>query len=121
MKFSTINRIVEGILEETPGDKAKKEQANSAAIILKTALICEHVGIDNAMKYYFGTHSEDEYQEWQTGVTFDPAEVSLCPYCQCTTHTLAGNICGKCLKHKSFFEEGEWRGHNCDKTLQAIS
>ena len=69
MKFSTINQIVESILTQD-GDKTKLERrANEATIILKTAMICEARGIDEAMKYYNGTHSEDEYQEYRTGVT----------------------------------------------------
>lgn len=31
-----------------------------------TAMICEYSGIDEAMKYYEGTHPEDEYQEYRT-------------------------------------------------------
>ena len=66
MKLSTINQIIESILSQD-GDKAKlKRNANEATIILKTALICEARGIDEAMKYYNGTHSEDEYQEFRT-------------------------------------------------------
>ena len=42
--------------------------ANEATIILKTAMICEARGIDEAMKYYNGTHSEDEHQEYRTSV-----------------------------------------------------
>jgi len=51
------------------GDKAKlSRRANEATIILKTAMICEYSGIDEAMKYYSGTHSEDEYQEFRTSI-----------------------------------------------------
>lgn len=60
-KLSTINQIVEALLEQ--GDK---EAANQATIILKTALICEDAGIEAAMKYYNGTHSTDEYVEFMT-------------------------------------------------------
>lgn len=68
LKLTTINQIVEAILSQD-GDKAKlKRNANEATIILKTAMICEHRGIDEAMKYYDGTHSEDEYQEYRTSV-----------------------------------------------------
>ena len=66
MKLSTINLIVESILEQG-GDKAKVV-ANEATIYLKTALICEQAGIDEAIKYFTGTHSEDEYKEWQTSI-----------------------------------------------------
>lgn len=66
LKLTTINQIVESILAQD-GDKAKlKCRANEATIILKTAMICEYSGIDEAMKYYDGTHSEDEYQEFRT-------------------------------------------------------
>lgn len=68
LSFVTINQIVETILAQD-GDKAKLEcRANEATIILKTAMICEARGIDEAMKYYNGTHSEDEYQEYRTSV-----------------------------------------------------
>lgn len=66
LKLTTVNQIVEAMLSQD-GDKAKlKRNANEATIILKTAMICEHNGIDEAMKYYDGTHSEDEYQEFRT-------------------------------------------------------
>ena len=75
MKLSTINQIVESIIEDTPGSKKTKEmRANEAVIILKTALICEHDGIDEAMDYYFGTHTEDECQEFRTGVVLPKLE-----------------------------------------------
>ena len=68
LKLTTINQIVESILAQD-GDKAKlSRRANEATIILKTAMICEYSGIDEAMKYYDGTHSEDEYQEYRTSV-----------------------------------------------------
>lgn len=68
LNFVTINLIVESILAQD-GDKARlKCKANEATIILKTAMICEARGIDEAMKYYNGTHSEDEYQEYRTSV-----------------------------------------------------
>lgn len=78
MKLSIINQIVEGILSQDHSDiklphedvreATFKRMANEATIILKTAMICEARGIDEAMKYYNGTHSEDEYQEFRTGV-----------------------------------------------------
>lgn len=72
MKLSTINQIVESIIEDTPGSKKTKEmRANEAAIILKTALICEHRGIDDAMDYYFGTHGIDEFQEFRTSIIME--------------------------------------------------
>ena len=92
MKLSTINQIVEAILDEgeatfkidiepvlnknNPNQPTKKDFikdweriANEATIYLKTALICENTGIDEAMEYFIGTHSEDEFQEFRTGVT----------------------------------------------------
>ena len=83
MKLSTINQIVEGIIaegeakyEKEKDDWSSKELfmeeweivANEATIYLKMALICEHSGIDKAMEYYFGPHSEDEYKEFLTSV-----------------------------------------------------
>ena len=84
IKLSTINQIVEAILEhgckraeELPDgmgfDKTLTERkyaliANEAVIYYKTAIICEDKGIDKAMEYFIGTHSEDEYQEFRTGV-----------------------------------------------------
>lgn len=68
LKLTTINQIVESILAQD-GDRAKlKRNANEATIILKTAMTCDTHGIDEAMKYYNGTHSEDEYQEYRTSV-----------------------------------------------------
>lgn len=66
LSFVTINQIVESILAQD-GNKTKlKRNANEATIILKTAMIYEARGIDEAMRYYNGTHSEDEYQEYRT-------------------------------------------------------
>ena len=68
LKLTTVNQIVEAMLSQD-GDKAKlSRRANEATIILKTAMICEYSGIDEAMKYYSGTHSEDEYQEFRTSI-----------------------------------------------------
>lgn len=75
MKLSTINQIVESIIKDTPGSKKTKEmRAIEAVIILKTALICELNGIDEAMDYYFGTHTEDEFQEFRTSTTLGGEE-----------------------------------------------
>ena len=73
MKLGTINQIVEAILEMEDGDiKITTERiANEATIYLKTALICESEGIDKAMEYYTGWHSEDEFQEFRAGVVGD--------------------------------------------------
>lgn len=76
LSLVTVNLIVEAILSQAQSDvklphedvreATFKRMANEATIILKTAMICEHGGIDEAMKYYNGTHSEDEYQEFRT-------------------------------------------------------
>ena len=107
MKLSTINQIVEAILSQTKSDiklvhedvreATFKRMANEATIILKTAMICEARGIDEAMKYYNGTHSVDEYQEYRTSVV--DYDVSLCKNCWCMTHTVE-DICGKCGARK---------------------
>lgn len=107
MKLSTINQIVEAILSQTKSDTKLphedvreatfKRMANEATIILKTAMICEARGIDEAMKYYNGTHSEDEYQEYRTGVV--DYNISLCKNCWCMTHTINCK-CGKCSARK---------------------
>ena len=103
MKLSTINQIVEAILSQTnsniklPHEDVReatfKQLANEAAIILKTALICEDKGIEEAMKYYNGTHTENEYQEFRTSVV--DYDISLCKNCWCMTHTIDGKF-GKC-------------------------
>ena len=69
MKLSTINLIVESILEEadTPSERQRLIPiANEATIYLKTALICESQGIDKAMAYFHGNHTMDEYKEFRT-------------------------------------------------------
>ena len=68
IKLSTINQIVEAILDQAPGKAHKKVLANEAVIYFKTFMICEDKGIDKAMDYYFGTHNEDEFQEFRTSV-----------------------------------------------------
>ena len=107
MKLSTINQIVEAILSQTKSDiklvhedvreATFKRMANEATIILKTAMICEARGIDEAMKYYNGTHTEDEYKEFRTSVV--DYDVSLCKSCWCMTHTINCK-CGKCSARK---------------------
>lgn len=108
MKLSTINQIVEAILAQTKSDiklvhedvreATFKRLANEATIILKTAMICESNGIDEAMEYYNGTHTEDEYQEFRTSVE-NSNNISLCTNCYCMTHTI-GSKCGKCGARK---------------------
>lgn len=67
IKLSIINQIVEAIFEEL-GEKSNGRMiANEAVIYYKTAMICEARGIDEAMKYFTGTHDENEYQEYRTG------------------------------------------------------
>lgn len=104
MKLSTINQIVEAILEdgehnidlEIQGWKKRLgpipvkpeheesmrellrkdyiERVNAAVIYYKTAMICEKKGIDKAMEYFTGTHNEDEYQEFRTSMTWGGEE-----------------------------------------------
>lgn len=77
MKLSTINQIVEAILAEYKGNDDREtynKVANEATIYLKTALICEIDGIDKAMEYFKGCHSEDEYQEFRTSITWGGEE-----------------------------------------------
>ena len=104
MKLSTINQIVERIIALTYSDiklthedvreETFKRLANEATIVLKTAMICESSGIDEAMKYYNGTHTEDEYKEFRTSVE-NSNNISLCTNCYCMAHTI-GSKCGKC-------------------------
>lgn len=98
IKLSTINQIVESILEDgehhidleiagwkrrlgripvlpehesSMRDLLRKDYlriANEAVIYYKTAMICESKGIDKAMEYFTGTHSEDEFQEFRTSI-----------------------------------------------------
>jgi len=71
MKLSTINQIVEAILAEYKGNDDREtynKVANEATIYLKTALICENDGIDKAMEYFKGWHSQVEYRDFLTGV-----------------------------------------------------
>lgn len=108
MKLSTINQIVERIIALTYSDiklthedvreETFKRLANEATIVLKTAMICEARGIDEAMKYYNGTHTEDEYKEFRTSVD-NSNNISLCTNCYCMTHTI-GSKCGKCSTKK---------------------
>lgn len=67
IEASTIKQIVGAILDQPTGNKdSLKIIANEAAIYYKTALICEDRGIDDAMAYFLGTHTEDEYQVFRT-------------------------------------------------------
>lgn len=71
MKIATINQIVESILAQYKGATVESQIniiANEATIYLKTALICEDRGIDEAMKYFAGDHTMDEYKEFMTEV-----------------------------------------------------
>lgn len=66
IEVSTIKQIVDAILDQPTGDKDRlKIIANEAAIYYRTALICEDRGIDEAMAYFMGTHTEDEYQDFR--------------------------------------------------------
>lgn len=67
MKRSTVTKVVGIILGQRhleDREAALKRQANEATIVLKTALICENEGVDEAAKYYEGTHSEIEYEDF---------------------------------------------------------
>lgn len=67
IEVSIIKQIVEAILDQPTSDEDRlKIIANEAAIYYKTALICEDRGIDDAMAYFLGTHTEDEYQVFRT-------------------------------------------------------
>ena len=59
LKLRTTIQIVEALLE-----RGKVEEANQASIILKTAMICDELGIEKAMEYYDGTHSTAEFAEF---------------------------------------------------------
>lgn len=89
MRLSTINLVVEIVLQSST-ERHKKhliergisddailnrdaqemaiQEANSVCIALKTACLCEMEGIDEAMRYYEGSHSSDEYVEYLTSV-----------------------------------------------------
>lgn len=67
-EISTIKQIVEAILNQPTSDENRlKVIANEAAIYYRTALICNDKGIDKAMAYFMGTHSEDEYLDFMLG------------------------------------------------------
>lgn len=69
IEVSTIKQIVGAILDQPTCDKdSLKIIANEAAIYYKTALICEDRGIDDALAYFMGTHTEDEYQDFRTNL-----------------------------------------------------
>lgn len=69
IEVSTIKQIVEAILDQPTGDKDRlKIIANEAAIYYRTALICEDRGIDEAMAYFLGTHTDNEYQVFRTNL-----------------------------------------------------
>lgn len=69
IEVSTIKQIVEAILDQPTRDEDRlKIIANEAAIYYRTALICEDKGIDKAMAYFMGTHTEDEYQDFRTSI-----------------------------------------------------
>ena len=95
MKLTTINLLVEGVLETAQKryeailkdggvivEKVRKERAmklaedevNALCISLKAASICELSGIDAALDYYEGTHTDDELQEFRTSVVLPKLE-----------------------------------------------
>ena len=69
IRLSTMERIIGAILAESdnysPGNC--ETVANEAAIYYKTAMICEDKGIDKAMEYFKGSHSQEEYKEFAGG------------------------------------------------------
>ena len=95
IKLSTINLLVEGVLDSAQKryevilkdsglvvEKIRKERAkklaenevNALCISLKAASICEISGIDAALDYYEGAHTDDEFQEFRTGVVLPKLE-----------------------------------------------
>ena len=67
MKFSTINQVVESLLEDKTFNYDKRKViANEAVIYWKTFYIAENQSPEEAMEYFTGTHREDEYQEFRT-------------------------------------------------------
>ena len=69
IEVSTIKQIVEAILDQPTSDEDRlKIIANESAIYYKTAMICEDKGIEEAMKYFTGTHTENEYQDFRTSM-----------------------------------------------------
>ena len=87
-----------------------------------------YLGDERTIKFYFGDKMEPENEmraptrtlydfkeEKNEPQDFEPAKVSLCRNCQCMTHTLVGNVCGKCLKPKNIAEETKV-GRRTDET-----
>lgn len=80
----TFAQIIHGIIQlgvekyslddfPPPKDDALRpyyQLANEAAIYYKTAIICERDGVEDALRYYTGTHDDGEYKEF-TGMTND--------------------------------------------------
>lgn len=65
IEVPTIKQIVKAILDQpTSDDRRLKIIANEAAIYYRTVIICEDRGIDDAMTYFMGTHTEDEYLDF---------------------------------------------------------
>lgn len=77
LKLITISQIVEALL-----DRGNVEEANQASIILKTAMICDELGIKKAMEYYDGGHNIAEFVELITG-----GEVPVCRISDETRYT----------------------------------
>lgn len=68
IKLSTVNQLVEAILKEAPGEEHKRVLANEVVIYAKLFMLAEAHGIEQALDYYFGSHPEDEYEEFRTSV-----------------------------------------------------
>ena len=70
MKMSTINQLVEGVLENgMMSPRGARHIANEIAIFGKMFLIMEDTGdVEGALEYFFEPHGSNEYLEWRTGV-----------------------------------------------------
>lgn len=63
MKPEVIKTIVKGILTVPADEKQKARVANEAVIYWKTFRIAES-DVAEAMEYFTGTHTEEEYKEF---------------------------------------------------------
>mgnify|MGYP001412509692 CR=1 FL=1 len=69
LRLTTINQLVEAILERKDVDKAQlKLLANELVIYWKMIFIAETRGIDKALAYYQGDHDGGEYLEFMTSI-----------------------------------------------------
>ena len=80
IEVPTIKQIVKAILDQpTSDDRRLKIIANEAAIYYRTVIICEDRGIDDAMTYFMGTHTEDEYLDFMTDAQENKNEIESQP------------------------------------------